>query len=250
MLNKRIDKLWLSDLSLVLPDRVVPNGALRIEDGVIAEIQELPGGRGGFTAFPGCIDMHGDMIEQEIEPRLQVDFPMNVALNVLDARLAAAGVTTAYATVSFSKGARNGETRSFDHTCAVMRALKEAKTRARVDHRIHARFDITFTSAIAALRDLLREGMVDLVSVMDHTPGQGQYRNLERHIELRAAYHSISVAEARVMVQDRLDATPPLRKFCTICRPYRSCAATRVWRWPAMMMAPLKRASWWHIWAR
>lgn len=203
--------MWLSDLSLVLPDRVVPNGALRIENGVIVEISETAmGGQGaGLTAFPGFIDMHGDMIEQEIEPRVQVDFPMDVALNALDARLAAAGVTTAYAAVSFSKGARNGEQRSFDHTSAVIRALKSAKARARVDHRIHARFDITFTDAIAALEGLLNDGMVDLVSVMDHTPGQGQYRNLERHIELRAAHNNISIEEARAMVQARIDNATP-----------------------------------------
>lgn len=203
--------MWLSDLSLVLPDRVVPNGALRIENGVIVEIAETAmGGQGaGLTAFPGFIDMHGDMIEQEIEPRVQVDFPMDVALNALDARLAAAGVTTAYAAVSFSKGARNGERRSFEHTSEVIRALKSTKSRARVDHRIHARFDITFTAAITALEGLLSDGMVDLVSVMDHTPGQGQYRNLERHIELRAAHHDISIEDARAMVQARIDNATP-----------------------------------------
>ena len=203
--------MWLSDLSLVLPDRVVPSGALRIENGVIIEISEteMGGQSTALTAFPGFIDMHGDMIEQEIEPRVQVDFPMDVALNALDVRLAAAGVTTAYAAVSFSKGARNGERRSFDHTSEVIRALKSARTRARVDHRIHARFDITFTAAIAALEGLLSDGMVDLVSVMDHTPGQGQYRNLERHIELRAAHNDISIEDARAMVQARIDNATP-----------------------------------------
>lgn len=211
--------MWLSDLSLVLPDRVVHKGALRIENGLIVEIDERDAVHGdtlsgdtdcnGLTAFAGFIDMHGDMVEQEIEPRVSVDFPIDVALNALDARLAAAGVTTAYAAVSFSKGAREGERRSFDHTSDVIRALKTAKSHARVDHRIHARFDITFTDAISALEGLLRDGMVDLVSVMDHTPGQGQYRNLERHIELRAAHHNISLKEARAMVQARIDNATP-----------------------------------------
>ncbi|MGB0659499.1 MAG: alpha-D-ribose 1-methylphosphonate 5-triphosphate diphosphatase [Mangrovicoccus sp.] len=216
--------MWLSDLTLVLPDRVVPNGALRLENGLITEIKETPKAarHSGLTAFAGFIDMHGDMIEQEIEPRVQVDFPMDVALNALDARLAAAGVTTAFAAVSFSKGARDGGRRSFDHTSQVIRALKEAKAHARVDHRIHARFDITFTAAIAALDGLLRDGMVDLVSVMDHTPGQGQYRNLERHIELRADHHNVSLEEARAMVQARIDAATPeaeiLRNLQTVSR--------------------------------
>lgn len=221
--------MWLSDLALVLPDRVVSNGALRIENGLIAEISEVPVPGAalceGLTAFAGFVDMHGDMIEQEIEPRVQVDFPMDVALNALDVRLAAAGVTTAFAAVSFSKGARNGERRSFGHTSDVIRALKQAKGHARVDHRIHARFDITFTEAIAALESLLLDGMVDMVSVMDHTPGQGQYRNLERHIELRAAHYGVSLKEAREMVQAKIDKAAPadqilhnLQTVSALCR--------------------------------
>lgn len=200
--------MWLSDFSLVLPDRVLPRGSVRIEDGLIAEIVEGPVGHGvqgrGHTLFPGFIDMHGDMIEQELEPRARVDFPMSVALNALDTRLAAAGVTTAYASVSFSRGVRDGERRSFDHTSRVIRELSEARKTARVDHRIHARFDITFDNAVEVLSHLLDEGRVDLVSLMDHTPGQGQYRNLEIHIKNKAAHHGISETEARQMVSNAI----------------------------------------------
>ncbi|MEM1149104.1 MAG: alpha-D-ribose 1-methylphosphonate 5-triphosphate diphosphatase [Pseudomonadota bacterium] len=196
--------MWLSDFNLVLPGRIQSGGSLRIEAGKIAEIRAsaVPGGvpGKGRMLYPGFIDMHGDMIEQELEPRVRVDFPMSVAMASLDARLAAAGVTTAYAAVSFSRGARDGERRSFDYTSTVIRELSEARTHARVDHRIHARFDITFDNAVGVLSDLLDEGRVDLVSLMDHTPGQGQYRNLETHIKNKAAYHGVSDIEARQMV--------------------------------------------------
>jgi alpha-D-ribose 1-methylphosphonate 5-triphosphate diphosphatase len=195
--------MWLSDFELVLPDRV-ERGSLRIDNGRIAEIQarDVPGGvRGnGRTLFPGFIDMHGDMIEQELEPRPRVDFPMHVALASLDARLAASGVTTAYAAVSFSRGARDGERRSFNLTSKVIRELSDNRRHHRVDHRIHARFDITFDNAVEVLSDLLDEDRVDLVSLMDHTPGQGQYRNLEIHIKNKAAYLGSSEIEARQMV--------------------------------------------------
>lgn len=195
--------MWLSDFSLVLPTRVM-RGSLLIEDGRIAEIKEHAvacGVRGdGRMLFPGFIDMHGDMIEQEIEPRVRVDFPMSVAMGSLDVRLAAAGVTTAYAAVSFSRGARDGERRSFDHTNRVIRELSEARAHTRVEHRIHARFDVTFENAVGVLESLLDDGRIDLVSLMDHTPGQGQYRNLEVHIKNKAAYHGVSETEARQMV--------------------------------------------------
>jgi len=199
--------MWLSDVTLVLPDRV-QSGAIRITNGRIAEITHTPMQGGidgrGHTVFAGFIDMHGDMIEQELEPRARVDFPMSVALNALDARLAASGVTTAYASVSFSRGAHQGERRSYEHTSCVIRALHAARDGCRVDHRIHARFDITFDNAVGVLAQLLDDGQVDLVSLMDHTPGQGQYRNLETHIRNKAADFGIPETEARQQIASTL----------------------------------------------
>lgn len=200
--------MWLSDATLVLPHRVT-RGSLLIEDGRIARITEGPQGgfdASGHTVFAGFIDMHGDMIEQELEPRANVDFPMSVALNALDARLAASGVTTAYASVSFSRGAKAGERRSFEHTSQIIRALHAARGDCRVDHRIHARFDITFNNAVEVLERLLDDGQVDLVSLMDHTPGQGQYRNLEIHIRNKATALNISETEARQQVASTIAA--------------------------------------------
>jgi alpha-D-ribose 1-methylphosphonate 5-triphosphate diphosphatase len=200
--------MWISDVTLVLPDRVVTHASMRIADGKIAEIVErpMPGGITGpdLIVYPGFIDMHGDMIELELEPRARVDFPMEVALPSLDSRLAAAGVTTAYAAVSFSRGARDGERRSYAHTSQVIRQLHAMRGICRVDHRIHARFDITFDNAVGVLEQLLDDEQVDLVSLMDHTPGQGQYRNLEVHVKNKAAHHGISETEARQMVANAI----------------------------------------------
>ena len=198
--------MWLTDLSIVLPNRVMSRGHLRIENGLIAEIVEEAGPAPSHTVFPGFIDMHGDMIELELEPRPRVDFPMEVAVGHLDARLAAAGVTTAYAGVSFSRTAKDGERRSFEHTSGIIRALKQNIEGLRVDHRIHARFDMTYTDAIAALEGLLASGAVDLVSVMDHTPGQGQYRDLEKLVAYRTHRNNAAAEEVRAEIQAKIDA--------------------------------------------
>jgi len=218
--------MWLSDVKLILADRVIDNGALRIENGVIAEIVESADSPSGFTVFPGFIDMHGDMIEMELEPRPKVDFPIEVAVGHLDARLAAAGVTTAYAGVSFSRTAVDGQRRSFDHTSGIIRALKENIQGLRVDHRIHARFDMTYTAAIDALDGLLGAGAVDLVSVMDHTPGQGQYRNVETLVANRMK-SGLSESQARAHVERRIqDAISAeqilenLKQISKLCRSH------------------------------
>ncbi|MEM9232568.1 MAG: alpha-D-ribose 1-methylphosphonate 5-triphosphate diphosphatase [Pseudomonadota bacterium] len=215
--------MWLSDVKIILADRIIENGALRIENGVIAEITESAGQPSGFTVFPGFIDMHGDMIELELEPRPKVDFPMEVAVSHLDARLAAAGVTTAYAGVSFSRTAVDGERRSFEHTSAIIRAMKDNIQDLRVDHRIHARFDMTYTAAIEALDGLLGAGAVDLVSVMDHTPGQGQYRNVETLVANRMK-SGLSEEDARAHVERRIkDAVPAEQILENLERISRLC---------------------------
>src|SRR5688500_4406943 len=99
--------MWLSDFRLVLADRMIERGSIRIEDGVITAMRETPveGAElvgGGLLLMPGMIDMHGDMIEREMEPRPNVRMPMEMGLRDLDRKLASSGITTAYAALSFS----------------------------------------------------------------------------------------------------------------------------------------------------
>lgn len=110
--------MWLSDIRVMLPDRVIARGSVRIEAGRIAEIAEAPQ-RGaallgdGLILMPGFVDMHGDMIEREVEPRPGVPMPMELGLRDLDRRLKVAGVTTAYAAVSFNPKSAYGHLRSY-----------------------------------------------------------------------------------------------------------------------------------------
>ena len=201
--------MWLSDLKIVEPNNVIERGSVRIENGLIAEIKSEPvlGGHegDGLTLMPGFIDMHGDMIERELEPRPRVSMPTEIAFRELDRRLAGAGVITAYAAVSFTSGAADGQMRSFEHTGNVIRQLHAVRDQLRVDHRIHARFDITFDNALEVIRSLVEDDTLDLVSLMDHTPGQGQYRNIEKHIDHVAHMRGVSREEAQRHVERKIE---------------------------------------------
>jgi alpha-D-ribose 1-methylphosphonate 5-triphosphate diphosphatase len=222
--------MWLSDFRIVLADRVIDNGAVRIRDGVIAEISEKPvphsevEGR-GLLLMPGMIDMHGDMIEREIEPRPGVRMPMEMGLRDLDTKLASSGITTAYASLSFAPGSSYGHMRSYDFTSEMIRAVVAARPNLLIDHRVHARFEVTFPAALSVVKELVSEGAVDLVSLCDHTPGQGQYRNLELQAANISKNKGISLEAAAEQLQQRIrdrketagDMTATLRAITQYC---------------------------------
>jgi alpha-D-ribose 1-methylphosphonate 5-triphosphate diphosphatase len=200
--------MWLNDFEIVLKDRVIQSGALRIEDGLIAEISETLVANAdmdgeGRLLLPGFVDMHGDMIEKEVEPRANVRMPLELGIYDLDKKLAANGVTTAYAALAFTP-TTYGNVRSLEHTTAMIDALAEMREELLIDHRVHARFEITFPSAVEVAEKLMTAGSLSLISLMDHTPGQGQYRDLEIHARNMAKARKIDFATALEMVKERI----------------------------------------------
>lgn len=179
--------MWLSNFTLVLPDEIVSHGSVRVEDGVIAEIRPEPVANaaidgGGRLLMPGFVDLHGDMVEREIAPRPNAPMPIDFSIHELDKKLAAAGVTTAFAAVSFATESVYGHVRSVETTSAVIESISRLKNNLLIDHRVHARYEITNLGAAPTLEKLLDAGHVDMVSLTDHTPGQGQYNNIESYI--------------------------------------------------------------------
>ncbi|MBB2700675.1 alpha-D-ribose 1-methylphosphonate 5-triphosphate diphosphatase [Rhizobium phaseoli] len=191
--------MWLSNFTIVLPNEVVGEGSVRIEDGAIAEIRPEPVAGaaidgGGRLLMPGFVDLHGDMIEREIAPRPNATMPIDFGVHELDKKLAAAGVTTAFAAVSFATESVYGHVRSLETTSAVIEGINRLRDDLLIDHRVHARYEITNIGAAAALERLLNADQIDMVSLTDHTPGQGQYNNLQNYI--------LSISERRAISED------------------------------------------------
>lgn len=191
--------MWISDLTLILPDQRVERGSIRIEDGLIAEIVEGPAPKPGFrarglTLVPGLIDLHGDMLEREINPRPKATFPVEIGLAEVDKRLAANGVTTAFAAISFAWHKQDG-IRSEDRAREIMGTVNRMRPVLLTDHYVHARFEITNPDAGAVLEELLHAGEIQLVSITDHTPGQGQYRDVERYVKFAIEWHKRQTGE-------------------------------------------------------
>lgn len=191
---------YLTHARVVLPDRVLDNSAVLIDDGRIVAI-EPDGARAdrvvdlqGQTLLPGLIDLHCDAIEKEAEPRSRVLFPLDFAVAQVDRRNAAAGITTPYHALSFANkdlGVRNNQT-----AAEVVRTLRAFRSHSLVDNRVHCRYEVTDDTSVPVLRALMEEGAVDLLSVMDHSPGQGQFKTLESYLQYMMGNHAMSREQA------------------------------------------------------
>jgi alpha-D-ribose 1-methylphosphonate 5-triphosphate diphosphatase len=101
---------------------------------------------------------------------------VDVAVFELDKKIAACGITTMYHSLSFAElevGLRSNST-----AAGIIRRINECRHTLKVRTRIHARFEITDMGAVPYLEGLIRDGLIDLFSFMDHSPGQGQFRDI------------------------------------------------------------------------
>lgn len=198
----------LANLRAVLPEGVLEDAYIDIENGLIQELgQHKKGGidAQNYLLLPGLIDLHGDMIERDVEPRPKAYFPTDLALFELDKRLAALGITTAYAAISFAEANKKQYLRSEERARDTIQLINSLKAELLVDTRIHARFELTNLSAPRILHELLETEQLDMISLNDHTPGQGQYRDIEKHIQHVAAWRGVSEESFRKEVLERLE---------------------------------------------
>lgn len=201
------NKLYLTGANIVLRDEVIEHSSLLIEDGVIAainpDLQALNGiqeiALNGQYLIPGLIDLHCDALEKEVEPRPNVHFPLDFAVAQADRRNAAAGITTVYHALSFANeelGVRNN-----DFAANIARAVHAWESNALVDNRVHCRYEITDESALPVLLELLENKEMHLLSLMDHTPGQGQFKNMAAYKDYMSRTYKKSEDDLEILIE-------------------------------------------------
>lgn len=191
----------LANAELILPDRVM-RGAVHIEDGLIARITEgaeVPPGAedcDGAHLAPGLIELHTDNLERHLRPRPGVDWPHSAALFAHDGELAAVGITTVFDALRVGTVIRDqaAEPRYARALADELNALVAAG-RMRISHHIHLRAEICSETLLDELAEFGAEDRVRLVSLMDHTPGQRQFRDLSKLAQYMQGKHGYSDAE-------------------------------------------------------
>jgi alpha-D-ribose 1-methylphosphonate 5-triphosphate diphosphatase len=227
--------MLLKNLQIVLPDRLIERGTIRIEGTQIVDVEEgdpprqadrTVDGR-GLIAIPGVIDIHCDMLEREIEPRPGAFFPLDIAVHELDKRHAAAGITTAYAALSFWDHDKADSVRSAEMVHQVIRVVNQLRAELLTDLRIHARFEVSTPQVTPRLIELLEADQIQMVSLMDHTPGQGQYRDIEHYIKFIARWRGVSANQIEAELVERLAQAGELFERWAIARDVAALVAAR-----------------------
>jgi alpha-D-ribose 1-methylphosphonate 5-triphosphate diphosphatase len=123
------------------------------------------------------IDIHTDNLERHYSPRPGSHSNPLAAALAHDGQMATAGITTIFDSLSLhgeKQGIHRGDALA-PMISGVMRATEENILRA--DHFIHLRCEVSNAKVMEMLEPHLDNPLVKLLSVMDHTPGQRQYRN-------------------------------------------------------------------------
>ncbi len=201
-------KKLLINARIVLKDCVIENGSLLIDGEKIAAIcPENPEfdqvvDLGGKILMPGMVDVHSDAIEKVMEPRVNVFFPTDFSIAQVDRLNALAGITTAYHSLTFCTTEIG--LRGLENSCQLCERIASwSHEHSLVDNRIHVRYEITDPETFDAASRLIKNGTASMVSLMDHTPGQGQYKSVQEFKDYYTKNNGIAEDEIDSLIESK-----------------------------------------------
>jgi len=164
----------------------VQRGAVCVREGRIASVDSPHGECGtgvdleGDYLIPGLVELHTDNFERHMMPRPKVRWPELPALCGHDAEIAAAGITTVYDALGV--GDADPEAMRAQDMAPVLAAIDHAASRGllRAEHRLHIRLELPAPNTRELFEPFANHPRVGLISLMDHTPGQRQWENIEQ----------------------------------------------------------------------
>ncbi len=145
----------------------------------------------GRLIMPGLVDLHSDSLERSIEKRKGVLFDIDFAILNLDRQVAACGITTFCHAVSFADNELGLRSPKEAEVCVrKIKAFNES-SQSLVKHKVHIRYEVGSGQSFKIVNRLVKEGMVDMVSIMDHTPGQGQFKSMASYIRYLSTEYQV-----------------------------------------------------------
>lgn len=216
---------------IVLPDRILDGKTLVLDGDRIHSIgEEIPPEAGkvidahGRFITPGFFDVHSDKIEQFILPRPTAQFDFELALKECERELLHLGITTIYHSFSLLKDELFGKSplRTRENVEKMAALIRDIHDRNHlIHHRFHLRIEIDNLDAYDIAKAMIAQGLAHEISFMDHSPGQGQYRNLEIYQKTIRKYHGREIEELgfeKVLEMQRNKKTLSFEQLKELCR--------------------------------
>lgn len=175
-----------ANANIVLENEVI-RGSLTVRDGVIAAIDvgaQTPAGAEdleGDLLCPGLVELHTDNLERHIQPRPKVDWPHAAAILAHDAELSGCGITTVFDAMRVGS-IPTGKANYGQYARDLSRELLELRSAGalRISHYLHLRAEVCSETLAEEMAEFGPEDRVGIVSLMDHTPGQRQFRDITK----------------------------------------------------------------------
>ena len=201
----------LTNARIVLVDDVI-SGSVQIVDGRIADVSNGASKAAGAIdldgdhLIPGLVELHTDHLETHYHPRPRVNWPPIPAALAHDAQIVAAGITTVYDAVYVGNHSFARHERTANDSVVLVKAVADAQDAGllRAEHHVHLRCEIVDDGVVEGVKAMLGQADVRLMSLMDHTPGQRQFVNVDKLREYYAGKEGMTDAEIDRYIEDRV----------------------------------------------
>ena len=180
-------KVTFRNANIVLSDELV-HGSVRIEDGRIASVDSEAGAGASTDGYdlegdylmPGLVEIHTDNFERHLMPRPKVHWAELPALLAHDAEVVAAGITTVFDALGVGDADLDSLRSSNWHSVIETIDYCTEQDLLRADHHLHVRCELPAPNTIDLFEPFKDHKRLSLISLMDHTPGQRQWENIEQ----------------------------------------------------------------------
>jgi alpha-D-ribose 1-methylphosphonate 5-triphosphate diphosphatase len=160
---------------------------------------------GGDFLIPGLVELHTDNIEAHYMPRPKVMWDIKSAVLAYDAQVAASGITTVFDSLRVGRMEYDAPDGFAAKALELADAIGDAQENGhlRAEHLTHIRCEVPAPDVIAGFMQLLDRHPVQMISLMDHTPGQRQFRDLDKYFTYFGGKSGRSDDEVREIVVER-----------------------------------------------
>lgn len=195
---------------------------MKQEDYIAQPTDQVIDAQGGYI-MPGFIDIHSDYIETMLSPRPTAMIDFEVGLTECEKVLASQGITTMFHSLSLYQEEVFGtkKIRMIDNTKRLIQTINQRHNQPHlIRHRVHARLEIDHLKVVPIIKEYIAQQAIHLLSFMDHTPGQGQYKDLEIYKKSVVGLMELSDAEAMEIIKQRQTKTKMTHEFLTALAQY------------------------------